>query len=53
VKDKYGLSWQITPTIIGELMSKGDQAQTNRVMAEVMKTKKFDIQKLKDAAEGK
>jgi predicted 3-demethylubiquinone-9 3-methyltransferase (glyoxalase superfamily) len=53
LKDKYGLSWQITPTIIGELMSKGDQEQQDRVMAEVMKTKKFNIQKLKDAFEGK
>jgi len=53
LKDKYGLSWQITPTIIGEFMSKGDQEQVDRVMGEVMKTKKFNIQKLKDAYEGK
>jgi predicted 3-demethylubiquinone-9 3-methyltransferase (glyoxalase superfamily) len=53
LKDKYGLSWQITPTLISEFMSKGDQAQQDRVMGEVMKTTKFDIQKLKDAYEGK
>ena len=53
LKDKYGLSWQITPTIIGEFWSKGDQEQLDRVMGEVMKTKKFNIQKLKDAYEGK
>jgi predicted 3-demethylubiquinone-9 3-methyltransferase (glyoxalase superfamily) len=53
LKDKYGLSWQIVPTVLGEMMAKGDQKQQNRVMAEVMKTKKFDIQKLKDAFEGK
>lgn len=52
LKDKYGLSWQIVPTIFGELM-KGTQEQQNRVMGEVMKTKKFDIQKLKDAYDGK
>lgn len=52
LKDKYGLSWQIVPTILFELMSKGDQEHQNRVMGEVMKTKKFDIQKLKDAYEG-
>jgi predicted 3-demethylubiquinone-9 3-methyltransferase (glyoxalase superfamily) len=53
LKDKYGLSWQVTPTIIGEFWANGDQEQLDRVMAEVMKTKKFDIQKLKDAYEGK
>ncbi|HKP38331.1 MAG TPA: VOC family protein [Pyrinomonadaceae bacterium] len=53
LKDKYGLCWQITPAIISEYWSKGDQEQLDRVMAEVMKTKKFDIQKLKDAYEGK
>lgn len=53
LKDKYGLSWQITPTIIGEFMAKGNQEQLDRVMGEVMKAKKFDIQKLKDAYEGR
>lgn len=51
LKDKFGLSWQVAPKNLGELMSTPEK--TNRVMAEVMKMKKLDIQKMKDAAEGK
>lgn len=51
LKDKFGLSWQVVPKILGELMSTPEK--TNRVMAEVMKMKKLDIQTMKDAAEGK
>jgi len=51
LKDKFGLSWQVVPNILGELMSTPEK--TNRVMAEVMKMKKLDIQTMKDAAEGK
>jgi predicted 3-demethylubiquinone-9 3-methyltransferase (glyoxalase superfamily) len=51
LKDKFGLSWQVAPTIIGELMS--DPEKGNRVMQAVMQMKKIDIQKLKDAAAGK
>lgn len=46
-KDKFGVSWQIIPYNMGELMSDPDRAQ--RVTAEYMKMKKLDIEKLKNA----
>ncbi len=46
-KDKYGLRWQIVPTILGSLMS--DPAKAPAVMAAFMKMKKFDIEKLINA----
>jgi predicted 3-demethylubiquinone-9 3-methyltransferase (glyoxalase superfamily) len=52
LKDKYGLAWQIVPANLSELISSGDQAKTNRVMAAVMTMKKLDIAKLQAAAEG-
>jgi predicted 3-demethylubiquinone-9 3-methyltransferase (glyoxalase superfamily) len=52
LKDKFGLSWQIVPSIIGQLLT-GDTAKANRVMQAVMPMKKLDIQKMKDAYEGK
>jgi len=48
LKDKFGLSWQVTPSIMGELMS--DRETAERVMETMMKMKKIDIQALKDAA---
>lgn len=51
LKDKFGLSWQIVPSILPELFNKPDKA--NRVMAAVVKMKKLDIAELKRAAEGK
>ena len=50
LKDKYGLSWQITPTILGQLM-KGKNA--DKVTQAFLKMKKFDIAELERAAEGK
>lgn len=46
-KDKYGLSWQVVPTILGSLMS--DPAKAPAVMEAFMKMKKFDIEKLSSA----
>lgn len=45
LKDKYGLSWQIVPSILPELMSNPEKSQ--KVMAAFMKMKKFDIETLK------
>ena len=45
--DKFGVSWQVVPTILGELMSNPDKAQ--RVVAAFLKMKKFDIEELKKA----
>ncbi len=50
LKDKFGVSWQITPKILGELMGSGDQAKTQRVTEAFLKMKKFDIAKLEEAA---
>ena len=52
LKDKYGLSWQIVPTILSEYMSGKDPAEYRRVMVALMKMDKLDIAKLKQAAEG-
>ena len=46
-KDKFGFSWQVVPTILGELMSQPGKGQ--RVMQAFMKMKKFDIEGLKNA----
>jgi predicted 3-demethylubiquinone-9 3-methyltransferase (glyoxalase superfamily) len=53
VKDKYGLSWQIAPTILFDELFQGGDAQTDRVMRAVMTMKKLDIEDLKKAAAGK
>jgi len=53
LKDKYGLSWQIVPTILGKLASDNDRAKANRVMQVVINSVKLDIRKLKQAAKGK
>lgn len=52
LKDKFGLSWQIVPSIIGELLT-GDPERTDRVMKAVMTMRKLDLQKMKDAYDGK
>ena len=53
LKDKYGVSWQITPAIIDEWLNDKDQARTNRVMQALMKMVKLDIATLKAAYDGK
>lgn len=53
LSDKYGLSWQVAPPLLGELLQDKDKAKANRVMAAMMKMVKIDIQKLKDAYDGK
>jgi predicted 3-demethylubiquinone-9 3-methyltransferase (glyoxalase superfamily) len=52
LKDQFGLSWQIVPTALGELMSTGSQEQTARVTAAFLQMKKFDIEGLKRAYQG-
>lgn len=53
LKDKFGLSWQIVPTVLGELLSSKDAAKSQRVMEAMLKMVKLDIKKLKAAAKGK
>lgn len=52
VKDKYGFSWQISPTILNEMMANGTQEQVDRVTQAFLPMKKLDIAKIKQAYEG-
>ncbi|MEI7883784.1 MAG: VOC family protein [Clostridia bacterium] len=49
VKDQFGLSWQIIPSSMGELLSEGTEAEIGRVTKAFLKMKKFDIIALKRA----
>jgi predicted 3-demethylubiquinone-9 3-methyltransferase (glyoxalase superfamily) len=51
LKDKFGLSWQITPTILPQLLSGSDPKKAQNVMQAMMKMVKLDIAQLKAAAE--
>ncbi len=53
LKDKYGLSWQIIPKALGELMGNPDPEKANRVMQCMLKMKKIVVADLEKAAEGK
>ena len=53
IKDKYGVTWQIVPTALGELLSNPDAAKAQRVMQAMLQMKKLDIAGLKRAHEGK
>jgi len=52
LKDKYGLSWQVVPTILLELVKDKDPEKSKRVMQAMLQMKKIDIEALKRAAEG-
>ena len=53
LKDKYGLSWQITPIQLTQMLKDKDQKKADRVMKAMMKMAKLDIKALKQAYEGK
>jgi predicted 3-demethylubiquinone-9 3-methyltransferase (glyoxalase superfamily) len=53
LKDKYGLSWQIIPTALGEMLNDPDPVKAQRAMQAMLQMNKIDIQKLKDARDGK
>ena len=50
IKDRFGLSWQITPNALPRLLSDPDKAKASRVMQAMMKMKKIDIAALERAA---
>jgi predicted 3-demethylubiquinone-9 3-methyltransferase (glyoxalase superfamily) len=52
LKDKYGVSWQIVPAVLGEMMHDKDAGKTERVMKALLQMTKLDIQGLKKAYEG-
>ncbi|MGH9529407.1 MAG: VOC family protein [Terriglobales bacterium] len=49
LKDKYGLSWQITPTVLGEMLQDKDPQKSQRVMKAMLQMKKIDIKRLQEA----
>jgi predicted 3-demethylubiquinone-9 3-methyltransferase (glyoxalase superfamily) len=52
LKDRYGLSWQLKPRTLTELLNEPDQARRNRVIEAMLGMKKIDIQGLLDAHAG-
>jgi predicted 3-demethylubiquinone-9 3-methyltransferase (glyoxalase superfamily) len=53
LKDKYGMSWQIVPTVLFKMMSDPDPARSRRVFQAMMQMKKLDIKGLKKAYGGR
>jgi predicted 3-demethylubiquinone-9 3-methyltransferase (glyoxalase superfamily) len=52
LKDKYGLSWQVVPKVLGELVGGPDPEKAGRAMKAMLQMKKFDIEKLQRAYDG-
>ncbi len=52
LKDRYGLSWQIVPSRLREMMQSTDRARTERVFAAIMTMVKLDIARLEAAYRG-
>ena len=52
LKDNYGLSWQIVPTAMDEMLAQGTKEQIDRVTQAFLKMKKFDLAELQKAYEG-
>ncbi len=49
LKDKFGLSWQVVPTVLGEMIQDKDPEKANRVVQAMLQMSKIDIAKLKEA----
>jgi predicted 3-demethylubiquinone-9 3-methyltransferase (glyoxalase superfamily) len=52
LKDKYGVSWQVVPTILPKMLSDGDAKKSQRVTKAFLQMKKFDIAELERAYDG-
>lgn len=52
LKDKFGLSWQVTPAVLSEMLSDSDQVKIQRVTNAFLQMKRLDIAKLKKAFSG-
>ena len=52
LKDRFGVSWQVIPTALGELLGDKDRAKAGRVMNAMLQMKKIDIVKLREAYRG-
>jgi len=53
LKDKYGISWQIVPTFVGELLKTKEIDQTHRMLKALWQMQKLDIKRLKAAFDGR
>ena len=53
LKDKFGLSWQIVPTVLNDMLADPDPARSQRVMKAMLQMKKIDIPTLEKAYKGK
>ena len=51
-KDRFGVSWQITPQVLGEVMTSGDQAKIDRVTQVFLSMHKLDVAAIEAAARG-
>ena len=51
LKDKFGVSWQVVPPILGDMLNDEDAGKSQRVMQAMLKMDKLDIKKLKQAYE--
>src|SRR5467141_3948 len=52
LKDKYGLSWQIIPSVLGQMLQDKDAEKAKRVMKAMLQMDKIEIQRLKQAYDG-
>jgi predicted 3-demethylubiquinone-9 3-methyltransferase (glyoxalase superfamily) len=52
LKDKYGLSWQIIPKVLGELLSGKEPEKSGRAMQAMLKIQKIDVKTLQEAYDG-
>ncbi|HMC97741.1 MAG TPA: VOC family protein, partial [Flavobacteriales bacterium] len=53
LKDRFGLSWQVVPVILGDLLQDSDRTRADRVMKALLQMKKLDISALQNAYDGK
>lgn len=52
LQDRYGLSWQVIPSILGKMLQDKDAEKANRVMKAMLQMDKIDIKRLKQASDG-
>lgn len=48
LKDKYGLSWQVVPSVLTEMLQDPDKEKSERVIQDMLQMKKIDIEKLRE-----
>jgi len=53
LKDRFGVSWQVVPTILSQVLTGADPEKSRRAMSAMLKMKKFDIDALKRAYDGR